>query len=205
MDLDRDRLQEALELVGVYLESRGEGLELVAIGGSALLLLGVIDRATKDLDVIATADEQGYRRADELPRVLLDARQAVADHLDLDEGWLNSAPRSLLNPHLPNQGLPEGFQERVVKQHFGGLILHLASRFDQVCFKLHAAVDRLDPKGKHVQDLLALEPTPEELLAAARWTRIQDPSEGFFTLLVQALESLGVPDAETSLQNEDDA
>ena len=79
----------------------------------------------------------------------------------------------------------------MVVQTYGGLTLHLAGRFDQVCFKLHAAVDRVNPEGKHVQDLRALEPTREELLRAARWTRSQDPSEGFRQLLIQALASGG--------------
>jgi hypothetical protein len=202
MDMEQALLKEALELVGAYLEEQGEPLELVAIGGSGLLLLGVIQRATKDLDVIAMATNEGYLRADVLPPVLLEARAAVADHLDLDEGWLNAGPRSLLNPLLPNQGLPAGFQERVVIQSFGGLTLHLASRFDQMCFKLHAAVDRLNPEGKHVQDLRALKPTREELLDAARWTRIQDPSEGFFLVLLQALAAFGIHDAKEVLRED---
>lgn len=203
MDLDRHRLEEALTLVGEYLEAQGESLALVAIGGSGLLLLGVIQRATKDLDVIASVTDQDYLRADTLPPVLLEARQSVADHLGLDPYWLNSAPRSLLNPLLPNQGLPEGFQERVVLRRFGALTLHLAGRLDQICFKLHAAVDRLDPRGKHVQDLEALAPTRDELLFAARWTRLQDPSEGFLQILLQALAAFQVSDAEEELRGND--
>jgi hypothetical protein len=40
-------------LIGAYLEDRGESLEVVGIGGSALLLLGMIERPTQDLDLVA--------------------------------------------------------------------------------------------------------------------------------------------------------
>lgn len=199
MNLDRQRLCQALGLLGAYLEDEESPIHLVAIGGSGLLLLNVIHRATQDLDVIALETEQGYVRADKLPPKLLEARQVVADQLGLDPGWLNAAPRSLLNPSLPNQGLPEGFRSRVVVHPFGALTLSLASRFDQICFKLHAAVDRGDPEGKHAQDLHSLRPTPAEWIQAARWTVIQDPSEGFRSLLLQALRALGVDGGDIDL------
>ncbi|MCZ7589171.1 MAG: hypothetical protein M5U27_10030 [Gaiella sp.] len=48
--------------------------------------------------------------------------------------------------------------------------------------------------GKHEADLRNLNPTREELLAAARWTRTHDPSEGFRGQLLAALAYLGVED-----------
>ena len=53
MILNRKSLREALELIGAYLEDRGESVEVVGIGGSALLLLGMIERPTQDLDLVA--------------------------------------------------------------------------------------------------------------------------------------------------------
>lgn len=70
---------------------------------------------------------------------------------------------------------------------------HLLGRRDLIALKLYAAVDQ-GPDSKHVTDLRALGPTSEELLAAARWTRMHDPSEGFRTHLVQALAYFGVED-----------
>ncbi len=46
-------------------------------------------------------------------------------------------------------------------------------------------------QGRHYQDLKDLNPTAEELLAAARWPRTQDPSEGFLSVLSNVLKSLG--------------
>jgi hypothetical protein len=49
--------------------------------------------------------------------------------------------------------------------------------------------------GRHEADLRALDPTADELLAAARWTRTHDPSDGFRQELIAALAHLGVTDA----------
>jgi hypothetical protein len=52
--------------------------------------------------------------------------------------------------------------------------------------------------GKHEADLHELEPTRDELLTAARWTLMHDPSEGFRSLLRGALAAFGVDDADLS-------
>ena len=83
----------------------------------------------------------------------------------------------------------------MTRRDFGpALAVHLASRFDQIHFKLYALVDQ--GLGRHEQDLRALEPSQEELLAAARWTITQDPSEGFRQELMSALHYLGVEDVD---------
>ena len=60
-----------------------------------------------------------------------------------------------------------------------GLVVWLAGRFDLVCFKLYAAADDWPTRGRHLDDLRALDPTPAELGAAARWALGHDPSPGF--------------------------
>jgi hypothetical protein len=54
--------------------------------------------------------------------------------------------------------------------------VHFASRFDQIHFKLYAAVDQ--GAGRHEADLRALGPTTDQLLTVARWTRLQDRPRG---------------------------
>ncbi|MES2643419.1 MAG: DUF6036 family nucleotidyltransferase [Myxococcota bacterium] len=49
-------LQEALETLGALLASRGQHYDIVVIGGGALLLLGLIDRPTRDLDIVSRID-----------------------------------------------------------------------------------------------------------------------------------------------------
>lgn len=164
MEIDRDRVDAALTALGEQLRLAGERYELVVIGGSGLLALGLIDRTTRDVDLVA------LRRGDELvdprplPQGLLDARDRIADDFGLPENWLNAAPSSLLG-----FGLPAGFVDRLERRDYGlALTVWLASRLDQIHFKLYALADQA-PGSKHDLDLRALEPSREELVAAARW------------------------------------
>ncbi len=129
--LGRARLQEALELAGSYLQDRGCAFEVVAIGGSALLLLGAIERPTQDLDLIALVESGSYQKLEKLPSVLRETRDAVAAHLDLAPDWINTGPSDVMD-----HGLPEGFAGRCIRQTYGALVLHVAGRFDQICFNL---------------------------------------------------------------------
>jgi Nucleotidyltransferase of unknown function (DUF6036) len=167
-----------------------ERFDLVVIGGSALLALRLVDRATRDVDLLAIRRGSALVRPDPLPDALLAAATQVADDFDLPPDWLNAGPSSLLD-----LGLPEGFEARLERQTYGAfLTIWFASRLDQIHFKLYALTDQ--GPGKHEQDLRALDPTPSELLAAARWAITHDPSEGFRGELLEALTFLGVEDAD---------
>lgn len=184
------RANELLSALAEQLTAAGERYELVVIGGSGLLALGVIDRATKDVDVVALRTSAGLKKAEPLPSAIVAARDRVSRDFDLPTDWLNAGPADLMD-----FGLPEGFVDRVETRRFGeGLVVHFASRFDQIHFKLYALVD--SGVGKHERDLRALDPTREELVQAARWTRTHDLSEGFREMLEEALNHLGVDDAD---------
>jgi hypothetical protein len=58
--LDPATLEDALSTLGAVLQARGLTFEIVAIGGSSLLLLGITSRVTRDLDVVALANAEGY-------------------------------------------------------------------------------------------------------------------------------------------------
>ena len=82
---------------------------------------------------------------------------------------------------------------RVVTRSYGtALVVHFASRFDQIHFKLFAMVDQAG--GRHEADLRGLHPSGEELIAAARWSITQGPSPGYRMVLKDALNALGVED-----------
>jgi hypothetical protein len=179
-------LETALEALGELLDSRGLEYRLAVVGGGAMLLLGLIERPTADLDVVAHVDDAGYRAADPLPTALEEAIADVARALGLPKDWLNPGPTSLLD-----LGLPPGFDDRAHVRRYSSLGILLADRLDQIHFKLYATVDQ-GPKSKHFADLQALRPTRDELLNAARWARTHDPSEEFRSELKGALESLGV-------------
>lgn len=183
-----DRLLYAL---GEQLSRTGHAYDLIVIGGSALLALGLVSRSTQDVDVVALTSGARLTEALPLPPPLAEARARVARDFRLPADWLNSeAGRDMLR-----LGLPSGFSERLSPKNYGPfLTVRYASRFDQIHFKLHATVDR--GGGKHFADLKALEPNEGELLSAARWSRTHDPSEGFRSVLIQVLAYFGVENAD---------
>src|SRR6266487_4017153 len=105
--LDPTALERALEAVGAVLAARGLNFEIVSIGGSSLLLLGLTVRATRDLDVVALVRNGQYLPAEPLPPALVEAARDVGDALRLGERWLNAGPAELLD-----HGLPEVFADR---------------------------------------------------------------------------------------------
>jgi hypothetical protein len=191
--LDSEGIARALALLGAVLEERSLSYELVAVGGSALLLLGFLERPTRDLDVVALIRAGRYVPAHPLPDDLVNAVRDVGGTLGIGETWLNSGPSALLE-----YGLPAGFAHRVETRRFGPLTIRLASRPDQICFKVYAAADQ-GPNSKHFEDLKALAPTTRELVDAARWARTHDPSEGFLGELIGLLRTMGLTDAERTL------
>ncbi len=178
-------LHRALVVLGEILSDRNLHFEIVAVGGGGLLLLGMISRLTKDLDLVAVVDNDDFISARSLPKPLLEAITEVGIALELGKNWINAGPTDLLS-----MGLPEGFAVRMETQEYGGLTLHLAGRFDQICFKLYATVDQ-GPDNKHFADLKSLKPTQDELDIAAMWCKTHDVSEQFAANMLEALAALG--------------
>lgn len=167
-----DRLLSAL---GEQLAAANERYELVVIGGSGLLALGLIERSTRDVDLLALRAGDELNSARPLPSVLEAARDRVARDYSLPTDWLNPGPTDLLR-----FGLPDGFIDRLERRDYGdNLSVFLASRYDQ-----------------NEADLRALSPTEEELFAAAHWSRSHDPSEGYAQMLRDVLTRLGVDDVD---------
>ncbi len=166
----------------------GMSLGLVVCGGTALFALGLVSRTTKDVDVLGTVveNEEGLRvqKLGEFPGWLVEAAKIVGRDFDLPENWLNLGPASQVE-----SGLPDGFEERLVRKNYGQyLTIYFINRIDQVHFKLYAAVDRGD---YHVQDLFALKPTEEEMEIASKWVLTQDVSEVFKLILQDFLRIHG--------------
>jgi hypothetical protein len=112
MEINTESLDGALRVLSNLLADRGLHYEVVAIGGGGLLLLGLVDRTTKDLDLVALLHGKELISPNPLPTALLDF------------------------------GLPLGFVNRLHCRRYGGLTLYLADRIDQIYFKLYASVDQ---------------------------------------------------------------
>ena len=181
-------LQSALTALGDLLAADGEEVRLVAVGGAALHLQGLVDRTTQDVDVIGRVREEGddMTHPEPLPEPVVRAARAVARDLGLPEDWLNTEIAAQWRT-----GLPPGLADDLTWRRFGGppggLVLGLVGRRTLVALKLFAAVDR-GPRSVHFQDLRALAPTREELDAAAAWVRTQDESPVFADMVGQVVE-----------------
>ena len=194
-------LERALTALGELLAADGESARLVAVGGAALRLLGLVDRTTTDVDVIArvtTTDVDVIARVpssargrevehpEPLPAPVVRAAAAVARDLGLPSDWLNTEIAAQWRT-----GLPPGLGDDLTWLRFGGppggLELGLVGRQTLVALKLFAAVDR-GPKSVHFQDLRALAPTRSELDVAAAWVRTQDESPVFGDMVDQVVE-----------------
>ena len=181
--LDGQFLHGALQALSSALAlAKAERETVVIYGGAALLSLGFISRRTKDVDVLA-----GVHPVDGLvdPRpfspALKNAVEDVAKALGLPGNWFNAGPADQVMA-----GLPEGFLSRLQRREYGShLIVFLPDRYDLIHLKLFAGVDQ--GPGRHWSDLKALNPTNDELLAAARWVLGQDAGEVFPSVVRDAL------------------
>ncbi|MBN2211431.1 MAG: hypothetical protein JW709_08560 [Sedimentisphaerales bacterium] len=174
-----EKLHEALRLLdGKLTLNRSGRISIVVYGGAALNALQLIQRTTRDVDIVALMDSNNQLvDPAPLPEELLAAAKDVADTLNLPQDWLNNGPSSG-EGGLFRLGLPDGFKDRLIKNYQGEkLIVYLVSRLDQIYFKLYAAIDLFG--SYHASDLKQLMPSDEELLGAVRWATTHDPSEGF--------------------------
>jgi len=201
MSTGPDKLISALVALGEQLDYAGvPRTELVVCGGTALNVLGLVNRVTSDVDVIALAqtDEVGCVRllpTTDLPAEVVRAAGTVARDLGLRDDWLNAVAARA------GQSLPERWADRLHTVRYGDrLVVHFVGKFDQICLKLHAVVDR-SAESVHLADLKALRPSSREMVAAARWCVSQDAGPGFRAFLKSCLERIGYPDAARSLEN----
>ena len=152
-----------IEAFDRHLLGLGLRFEGVVIGGSALGLMGVIQRPTRDFDILVP----------ELPREIASAARDFAKAqrqagVDLQDDWLNNGPMQL------GEVLPAGWRERVQRIFEGqALVLGTLGRSDLLKSKLFALCDR----GTDLPDCIALAPTAEELAECMPWLELQDGNE----------------------------
>jgi hypothetical protein len=188
---DQKDIETILSALGEQLESlSAEPVELLVCGGSALIFLGLVRRATKDVDILAYVKRtrsggSSFIKATPLREEFIIAAKKVARDFNLRENWINTGPTSAVD-----LGLPHGLMDRVTTREFGQkLTIHFLGRYDQIHFKLYAAADQ--GAGVHYDDLLALNPTADELEQAASWSMTHDVSEAYRQTLKDLLRYMG--------------
>ena len=154
-----------LEAFDAWLSARGLQLEATVVGGTALVLLGVTERQTRDVDILAPALTPSIREA------ARDFAQSLrAGGQELADDWLNNGPSQLAAQ------LPSRWPSRRQPVFEGAALTLMAlGRSDLLKTKLFALCDR----GTDLADCVALAPTPHELAAAEPWVTAQDSNPGW--------------------------
>ena len=158
--------EEYLEALGAILETESEEpLDIMVCGGMALILQGLIDRRTRDIDGMALVimeNGEYVLKKPLLKKPFKDAIQRVAAVYGITRHWLSFQARTLLD-----NSLPEGIIERAEVRRYGEkLTVRLISHYDQVHLKLKAAISRKGPDAGDIKEIGASE---EDIAAAARW------------------------------------
>jgi hypothetical protein len=122
MDLESpNQIEEALTRVADLVAFAREHYAVVIVGGAALNLLGIVERTTTDVDILAFAtlssdrsDVRLYEPPEPMPDALRRAIATVARDMSLDAHWLNTGPALQWR-----QGLPPGLVDRIHWRHYG--------------------------------------------------------------------------------------
>ncbi len=167
-----------------------EPLHVVVCGGAALIAVGLVTRATQDVDIIALLRANEGKIEMLADKILpADVQRLVAEigvELGIREDWLNFDASPLIA-----FGFPPNMMTRLIKKTYGVcLTVYFISRFDQVHFKIYAAMDPRDGT-RHLGDLLDLKPGEDEVKAAISWLLGRKASPEFKSALCQVLERIG--------------
>jgi hypothetical protein len=151
-------MKDVIELFDSYLAERGLHFQSIIIGGAALIVMGLVNRLTKDIDCLDPVIP------DEIKLAALNFR-LDNPQLHLWENWLNNGPISLTND------LPEDWVNRTISLYEGkALVLRTLGRLDLLETKLFALCDRQQDIG----DCIALSPTAVELDQCLEWLYERD-------------------------------
>jgi hypothetical protein len=149
--------KDALQAVDQILFDQKMTRELVVCGGTALLVMNLIERETRDIDVICPDVDPGLKSI----------AAEVSKTLSLPEDWINNGPKSLENELLTDW-------EKRLELIFKGqaLTIRALGRIDMIATKIYAFCDREDD----YQDVLKLKPTAKELESVFEWVIERDAS-----------------------------
>ena len=185
--MDHPKAEDMLSALGTILEEQDtDPVDLVICGAMVLLMQGVIDRPTRDIDGLGLVKEEGGSLVLTKPLMGDEFNAAVERVGNLyGEGkhWISMAAIILHD----DTDLPPDIVERAELRRFGKhLTVRLCSRQHMVSLKMWSAIDRGEPD---IGDLVKMQVSEMEARAAAAWCLEQDGEK--LPEIVAVLEEIG--------------
>ncbi len=185
--MEYKKAEEMLSALNTVLEEQGtEPVDIVICGALVLLMRGVIERPTRDIDGLGVVEEKGGSLVLGKPLMSKEFNQAVERVGNLyGEGkhWFSTAATIL---HDDTELPPDIIDEAEVRRFGDRLTIRLCSRQHMVCLKMWAAIDRGQPD---IGDLVRMQVSETEARAAVDWCLRQDREK--LAEIVAVLEEIG--------------
>ena len=181
------KAEDMLSALGTVLEEQGiDPVDMVVCGAMALLLQGIIDRPTRDIDGLGLVVEEDGSMVLKKPLMSNEFNAAVERVGSLfHEGklWFSTAAITLYD----DTELPADLVDRAQVRLYGTrLTIRLCSRRHLVCLKMWAAIVRGEPD---IGDLVEMKVSEEEAETAAVWCLEQD--SGVLPEILAVLKEVG--------------
>lgn len=193
MPLSQNNIENLLIELEQRLRFHGcEPVSWIICGGSALNLLKLNVRTTRDIDLLGEVKiESGNITvvpSAELPQNVQQCVDEVAKSNSLPKKWVNFGPAK-----ITTFGLPEKYQDRLVKITSGShLTIYVLGRLDLIALKLYAAGDDLGRRQPvHLTDLKEIKPTYSELEFSLEWIKTLPDHDRLKPTISDVLEELG--------------
>ncbi len=189
----KEDIEAALGELGRQMALHDAGhMAVLCCGAAALCALDVLSRSTLDVDAIGAVNSEGLL----VPMRVFSpetaaAVAATAQKFGLTDHWFNLEASAILD-----RGLPEGAVRRSgdhVKTFGPCLTVRFLDRLDLIALKMFAALD--PAKGRrHVEDLVAINPSREEVRHGLRWMSTWTASPQFKAALHNLAEAFDCGD-----------
>ncbi len=168
------KAEEMLSALGTVLDEQGsEHVDIVVCGAMALLMQGMIDRPTRDIDGLGVVVYEGGSLVLKKPLMSKEFYAAVERVGSLyQEGrfWFSTAAITLHEDTVMPPDLVAGAQ---VRRYGPCLTIRACSRRHLVFLKMWAAIKRGEPD---IGDLVEMGISEEEAATASIWCLEQDPA-----------------------------
>jgi hypothetical protein len=153
-------MENALSALSEELQKIGRELKIVVTGGHVMNVLGIATRLTHDVDVIGKFDEGRITKLD-IDKQLQSAVVHVANTMGIASDWFNKGAEMVIDT------IPPGMEKRLIEKKYGdNITAYYSSPKDLLFLKLAYAISGNETQNK---DILALNPTFDEIEEAADW------------------------------------